>query len=82
MKNIHLLPTEKPSRLRYNLSNQIVLIKESYRANYGEEANQQLYITSDEEIKKDIKMFINIYLSSNMNNLKPGLSEKIFIEFI
>jgi|LakMenEpi03Aug12_release.lakeMendotaPanAssembly.Ray.scaffolds.fasta_scaffold1357590_1 hypothetical protein len=38
--------------------------------------------STDEEIKKDIKMFINIYLSSNINNLKPGLSEKIFIEFI
>jgi hypothetical protein len=38
--------------------------------------------STDEEIKKDIKMFINIYLSSNMNNLKTKLSEKIFIEFI
>jgi hypothetical protein len=38
--------------------------------------------STDEEIKKDIKMFINIYLSSNMNNLKTELSEKIFIEFI
>jgi hypothetical protein len=51
MKNLHLLPTEKPSRLRYNLSNQLVLTKESYRVNYGEEANQHIYITSDEEIK-------------------------------
>lgn len=38
--------------------------------------------STDEEIKKDIKMFINIYLSSNMNNLKPKISEKIFIKFI
>jgi hypothetical protein len=51
MKNIHVLPTDKPSRLRYNLSNQLVLTKESYRVNYGEEANQHLYITSDEKIK-------------------------------
>jgi hypothetical protein len=51
MKNIHLIPTDKPSRLRYNLSNQLVLTKESYRVNYGEEANQHLYITSDEKIK-------------------------------
>jgi hypothetical protein len=58
MQNLFLVPTEKPSRLRYNLSNQIVLIKESYRANYGEEANQQLYITSDEEIKKDDWVFV------------------------
>jgi hypothetical protein len=51
MKNIHLIPTSQPSRLRYNLSNQLVLTKESYRVNYGEEANQHIYITNDEEIK-------------------------------
>jgi hypothetical protein len=58
MKNLFLVPTEKPSRLRYNISNQLVLIKESYRVNYGEEVNQQLYITSDEEIKKDDWVFV------------------------
>jgi hypothetical protein len=51
MKNIILLPTDKPSRLRYSLSNQLVLIKESYSSNYGNEVNQHIYITNDEEIK-------------------------------
>jgi hypothetical protein len=51
MKNIHLLPTEKPSRLRYNLSNVLVLTEESYR-DYGKLDNQHIYITSDEKIKK------------------------------
>ena len=50
MKNIHLLPTDKASRLRYNLSNVLVFTKELYR-DYGKEANQHIYITSDEEIK-------------------------------
>jgi hypothetical protein len=52
MKNIHIIQTDKPSRLRYNLSNQLVLTKESYKVNYGEEANQHIYITSDEDIKE------------------------------
>jgi hypothetical protein len=50
-KNIHILPTDKPSRLRYNLSNVLVLTKESYR-DYGKQVNQNIYITSDEEIKE------------------------------
>jgi hypothetical protein len=53
MKNLHLKITEKPSRLRYNLLNQlIILTKDSCRVNYGNEVNQHIYITSDEEIKK------------------------------
>jgi hypothetical protein len=51
MKNIHLLPTDKPSRLRYNLSNVLVVTKELYR-DYGKEVNQNIYITSDEAIKE------------------------------
>jgi hypothetical protein len=52
MKNIFLLPTYQPSRLRYNLSNVLVFTNESYR-DYGQEVNQNIYITSDEEIKED-----------------------------
>jgi hypothetical protein len=51
MKNIHVIPTDKPSRLRYNLSNVLVVTKELYR-DYGKEVNQNIYITSDEEIKE------------------------------
>jgi len=51
MKNIHVLPTDKPSRLRYNLSNILVLTKEPYR-DYSKQVNQNIYITSDEEIKQ------------------------------
>jgi len=45
MKNIHLLPTEKPSRL-YKDGEKLKLNIESYGVN-----NQNIYITSDEEIK-------------------------------
>jgi len=50
MKNIHLIPTDKPSRLRYNLSNVLVLTKEPYR-DYSKQVNQNIYITNDEEIE-------------------------------
>jgi hypothetical protein len=52
MKNIHLLPTDKPSRLRYNLSNVLVLTEESYK-DYSKLDNQHIYITCDEEIKEE-----------------------------
>jgi hypothetical protein len=52
MKNLHIIPTDKPSRLRYNLSNQLVLIKDTYRVNYDNEVTQHIFITSDEENKE------------------------------
>ena len=47
MKNIHLLPTEKPSKL-FKDGEKLKLDIESYGVN-----NQHIYITSDEEIKID-----------------------------
>jgi hypothetical protein len=48
MKNIHVLPTEKPSRLWLDKNNnKLHLDIESYGVN-----NQNIYITSDEEIKE------------------------------
>ena len=47
MKNIHVLPTDKPSRL-YQLKNDILRL--DYKIDRGE-ANKHIYITSDEEIK-------------------------------
>ena len=47
MKNIHVLPTEKPSRL-YKDGEKLKLDIDSYGVN-----NQHIYITSDEEIKID-----------------------------
>ena len=62
MKNIHILPTDKPSRLRYNLSNILVLTKEAYR-DYRKQVNQNIYITSDEEIKEKDWVF-DIFLQA------------------
>ena len=63
MKNIHILPTDKTSRLRYNLSNVLALTKEPYR-DYGKKVNQHIYITDDEEIKEGDWFYVktpNIY---------------------
>jgi len=51
MKNVHLLPTDKPSRL-YNNNGQLHLDSVSTTSN-GHTINQNIYITNDEEIKFD-----------------------------
>ena len=50
MKNIHILPTDKPSRL-YKIENKLGLREEPNRNFLAK--NQHIYITSDEEVKED-----------------------------
>jgi hypothetical protein len=57
MKNLHLLPTDKPSRLTIRLKTNELMYsyKEFVNQNYGDvllNQNQNIYITSDEEIKE------------------------------
>jgi hypothetical protein len=52
MKNIHLLPTDKPSRLVTFFTNKFHLCKEILPIQ-DEEQYQHIYITNDEEIKED-----------------------------
>ena len=59
MKNLHLLPTDKPSRL-YQLKNDILRL--DYKIDKGE-ANKHIYITSDEEIKEGDWYFITESIS-------------------
>jgi hypothetical protein len=53
MKNIHILPTDKPSRLSKQLDNPLELYKNHIEnQKFGRWCiNQNIYITSDEEIK-------------------------------
>jgi hypothetical protein len=51
MKNVHLLPTDKPSRL-YKTGNFLLLDSKSMPNNTLETINQNIYITNDEEIKE------------------------------
>jgi len=54
MKNIHLLPTEKPSRIRLGNNKNFVIAnfeQSSIRSKNDSYTNQHIYITFDEEIK-------------------------------
>jgi hypothetical protein len=52
MKNIHIIPTEKPSRLSLHTTGIYNLACELYE-NSPNFSNRNIYITSDEEIKED-----------------------------
>jgi len=53
MKNIHILPTSKPSRLLYSGNNKNLLFsKEPISFRTFERSPQNIYITNDEEIKE------------------------------
>jgi len=51
MKNLHLLPTNKPSRLYINSNKNLVVTKLDY--GYPPCRNVNIYITSDEEAKNN-----------------------------
>jgi len=54
MKNIHILPTDKPSRIRIGNNGNFVfgLMQNSITSKNDSYTNQNIYITSDEEIKE------------------------------
>jgi hypothetical protein len=71
MKNIHLLPTEKPSRL-YKDGEKLKLDIESYGVN-----NQNIYITSDEEIKEGVdQWYLDKFLNKPYNSGGSQYSSK------
>jgi hypothetical protein len=55
MKNIHIIPTDKPSRLLMSIKNNLQFLKDKASLNpnnHFEGIYQNIYITSDEEIRK------------------------------
>ena len=50
MKNVHILPTDKASRLIQAEDDELMLLNELYENTHN--INKHIYITSDEEIKK------------------------------
>jgi len=60
MKNIHVLPTDQPSRLYKNIDGEIGLTNIVFRQEDGFSQNQHIYITSDEEIISSKDWFIDI----------------------
>jgi hypothetical protein len=76
MKNIHVLPTEKPSRLS-EFGGQFTLTTESTDAF----RNYNIYITSDEEIKERdwfLTKTNDIIICGNKNNFTP-IGKKIIL---
>ena len=57
MKNIHILPADKPSNLFKDIKNKLMFNKDWIEIPIGR-ANQHIYITSDEEIKEKRLRFI------------------------
>ena len=51
MKNLHVLPTDCPSRLRYNIKTKIWELNEFPKYHTDIKSTHNIYITSDEEIK-------------------------------
>jgi hypothetical protein len=52
MKNIHILPTDKPSRLYFNTKAKYYAFSYTVTSQGGSVSNRHIYITSDEEIKE------------------------------
>ena len=51
MKNLHVLPTDHPSRLRYNIKTKIWELNEFPKYHTDIKSAHNIYVTSDEEIK-------------------------------
>ena len=52
MKNIHIIQTDKPSRLYKNISKELSFTSIEFTQKKGFNINQNIYITSDERIKE------------------------------
>jgi hypothetical protein len=80
MKNIHLLPTDKPSRL-FDFMTALVLTDKVSPNDSG--TNHHIYITSDEEIKEGDWVYCNIDntidIASDRTNYHRNEFEKIIL---
>jgi hypothetical protein len=75
MKNIHVLPTDKPSRL-YKTGNFLLLDSKAMPNNTLETMNQHIYITSDEEIKDR-----NCWVTNGVEIFKPSDLPEYSLEY-
>lgn len=70
-KNLHLLPTNKPSKLTKNNLGKFIKLNGLQHQEVNE--NQNIYITNDEEINKDTKTCWCIDISCNELVLHQGI---------
>jgi len=73
MKNLYLIPTDKPSRLLKTMPKGNLILSKSITSGSHWE-NQNIYITSDEEIKEE-DWFMSDFNSFPLHNIKE-LSER------
>jgi hypothetical protein len=68
MKNIHILPTDKPSRLYYNTNAREYALSYTVLSQGGWVISQHIYITNDEIVKKysNDLFLIDVYTGSNL----------------
>lgn len=68
MKNIHLIPTNKPSRLHLGDNGNLILglMKNSIESKNNDFTNQNIYITNNEEIEE------GNWFTDNNNSLKKS----------
>ena len=81
MKNIHILPTDKPSRLCKALGSHVLWLTKTYDG-YNGAIYQHIYITSDEEIKVGDWCYaiLSKQVFKNVNpNLKSEDKKKIIL---
>ena len=86
MKNIHVLPTDKPSRLFIDVDDNKLKITVPIGGEHM--MNQNIYITSNEEIKEGdwvlfegndtIKKAIDSTFTSGVNNIRIHADKKVF----
>ena len=67
MKNLHVLPTDHPSRLRYNIKTRIWELNEFHKYHTDIKSTHNIYITSEEEIKEGDYVTNGKYLSEAIN---------------
>jgi hypothetical protein len=77
MINIHFLPTDKPSRLFVDIDDNKLKITQPLSGEYM--MNQNIYITSDEEIKKG-DWCVDIYKLKNNHNFIFKWSDKFKVD--
>lgn len=68
MKNLHVLPTDHPSRLRYNIKTRIWELNEFHKYHTDIKSTHNIYITSD-EVSKGFK----VILTTNKLLIKDGI---------
>jgi hypothetical protein len=80
MKNIHILPTDQPSRLIKNNNNQLILTIQTLPKDVEISCYpQHLYITSNEEIKEGYYLFNNCYYKYPSTLGEPPIGSKKII---